>query len=575
MKDNKVKLTNRIGTKLLLMSIVPIIIVAVAIGIYSCTMLRKAVSEEVIELLHSTATAVQASFSKLNDEPFSVDASGNMMKGEYNISEHIKDLDAFVEGTHTEITLFYGDVRKATTLTDASGNRIVGTTANAEVTQAVLNGGQVYTSYDTQILGENYFVYYTPLRNPDGAIIGMVFAGQPSRDIDELVSKKITNITAIAVICCIIVAVISLVISSGMTKPLNATVQILEKISAGDLTGNVDRKLLARKDEIGLMGGSLNRLKTELTQIMANIQAAADKVLEDGEKLADISRQSSATADEIGLAINDVSKGAMSQAEDTETATGKISDMGELIEVIVANIDELNKKSIVMRETGEESSAIMNELSDSNDKTATAVYKVAENVKATDNSVNQIEMAVELITNIASQTSLLALNASIEAARAGEAGKGFAVVATEISKLSEESNASAQRISEIIKALAEDSKNSMAMMEEVTGRIKEQQEKLTATKARFDDVISGIEEATRETARINGQAKECDEARQVVVDIIQNLSAISEENAAATQETTASIEELNAMINILAEAADETKGLAQKLDEDTRFFTIE
>ena len=575
MKDNKVKLMNRIGTKLLLISIVPIIIVAVALGIYSCSTVRKAVSEEAIEVLHSTATAVQASFAKLNDENFSVDASGNMMKGEYNISEHIKDLDAFVDGTHTEITLFYGDVRKATTLTDASGNRIVGTTANPDVTQAVLNGGQVYTSYDTEILGENYFVYYMPLKNPDGAIIGMVFAGQPSRDIDELVNKKITNITAIAIICCIIVAVISLVISSGMTKPLNATVQILEKISAGDLTGNVDRKLLARKDEIGLMGGSLNKLKTELTQIMANIQAAADKVLEDGEKLADISRQSSATADEIGLAINDVSKGAMSQAEDTETATGKISDMGELIEVIVANIDELNKKSIVMKETGEESSAIMNELSDSNDKTATAVYKVAENVKATDNSVNQIEMAVELITNIASQTSLLALNASIEAARAGEAGKGFAVVATEISKLSEESNASAQRISEIIKALAEDSKNSMAMMEEVTGRIKEQQEKLTATKARFDDVISGIEEATRETARINGQAKECDEARQVVVDIIQNLSAISEENAAATQETTASIEELNAMINILAEAADETKGLAQKLDEDTRYFTIE
>jgi len=404
--------------------------------------------------------------------------------------------------------------------------------------------------------------------------VGMVFAGEPSRDIDILVNKKITNITAIAIICCIIFAVISIVTSVGMTKPLNATGQVLERIAVGDLTGDIDRKLLARKDEIGLMGASLNNLKTELTRIMANIQAAADKVLADGEKLADISRQSSATADEIGLAINDVSKGAMSQAEDTETATGKISDMGELIEVIVANIDELNKKSIVMRETGEESSAIMNELSDSNDKTATAVYKVAENVRATDNSVNQIEMAVELITNIASQTSLLALNASIEAARAGEAGKGFAVVATEISKLSEESNASAQRISEIIKALADDSKNSMAMMEEVTGRIKEQQEKLAATKARFDDVISGIEEATRETARINGQAKECDEARQVVVDIIQNLSAISEENAAATQETTASIEELNAMINILAEAADETKGLAEKLEEDTRFFKI-
>ncbi len=574
MKQNKVKLTNSIATRLLLTAVVPIIIMAVVLGVYSCSVLRKGVSEEAIEVLHSTATAVHASFAKLNDENYTLDDAGNMMKGDYNISEHIGDLDAFVDGTHTEVTLFYGDIRKATTLTDASGKRIVGTAASAAVTEAVLTGGNVYTSYDTEILGENYYVYYMPLKNPDGKIIGMVFAGQPSRDIDALVSKKIVSITGIAVAWSAIIAVISIVTSLGMSKALKSTGITLEKIAAGDLTGDVDKSLLKRKDEIGLMGASLNSLKKELRQIMAHIQESAEKVLKDGEKLEDISRQSSATADEIGLAINDVSKGAMSQAEDTETATGKISDMGELIEVIVANIDELNKKSIVMRETGEESSAIMNELSESNDKTAEAIYKVAENVKATDNSVSQIEMAVELITNIASQTSLLALNASIEAARAGEAGKGFAVVATEISKLSEESNASAQRISEIIKELADDSKNSMKMMEEVRDRIKEQQEKLGVTKERFENVISGIEEATRETARINGQAKECDEARQVVVDIIQNLSAISEENAAATQETTASIEELNAMINILAEAAGETKDLAEALEAETRFFTI-
>ena len=574
MKQKKVKLTNRIATKLLLMAIIPIIVMAIVLGVYSCSVLRKGVSEEAIEVLHSTATAVQASFAKLNNEKFSLDEAGNMMKGEYNISEHILDLDAFVEGTHTEISLFYGDVRKATTLTDASGNRIVDGTANAVVTEKVLNGGNVYTSYKTDILGENYYAYYMPLKNPDGTIAGMVFAGQPSRDIDALVNKKITNITGIAIIWSAVIAVIAMVNSLGMAKALKATGETLDKIATGDLTGDIDKKLLKRKDEIGHMGASLDTLKDELNRIMAHIQESAAKVLKDGEQLEDISRQSSATADEIGLAINDVSKGAMSQAEDTETATGKISDMGELIEVIVANIDMLNKKSIVMRETGEESSAIMNELSESNDKTAEAIYKVSENVKATDDSVNQIEMAVELITNIASQTSLLALNASIEAARAGEAGKGFAVVATEISKLSEESNASAQRISEIIKELAEDSKNSMAMMEEVRDRIKEQQEKLGATKERFDNVISGIEEATRETARINVQAKECDEARQVVVDIIQNLSAISEENAAATQETTASIQELNAMVNVLAEAAGETKKLAEALDEETRFFTI-
>ena len=378
MKQKKVKLTNRIATKLLLMAIIPIIVMAIVLGVYSCSVLRKGVSEEAIEVLHSTATAVQASFAKLNNEKFSLDEAGNMMKGEYNISEHILDLDAFVEGTHTEISLFYGDVRKATTLTDASGNRIVDGTANAVVTEKVLNGGNVYTSYKTDILGENYYAYYMPLKNPDGTIAGMVFAGQPSRDIDALVNKKITNITGIAIIWSAVIAVIAMVNSLGMAKALKATGETLDKIATGDLTGDIDKKLLKRKDEIGQMGASLDTLKDELNRIMAHIQESAAKVLKDGEQLEDISRQSSATADEIGLAINDVSKGAMSQAEDTETATGKISDMGELIEVIVANIDMLNKKSIVMRETGEESSAIMNELSESNDKTAEAILGIKD-----------------------------------------------------------------------------------------------------------------------------------------------------------------------------------------------------
>lgn len=574
MEQKHVNLTNRIATKLLLLAIIPIIVMAIVLGAYSSSVLRKALSEEVLEVLEASATAVHATFIEVNEGDFSLDEAGNMLKGDYNISENMADLDEFVEGTDTEVTLFYGDIRKATTITDANGNRVVGTVASAEVKEKVLNGGNVYTSYKTDILGENYYVYYMPLENSDGTIVGMVFAGQPSKHVDGLVNKKITNIAAIAVIGCAVIAVIAIIVSLGMAKALRAAGETLDKIAAGDLTGDVDNTILKRKDEIGQMGVSLNKLKAELGKIVAHIQESAARVLKDGEQLEDISRQSSATADEIGLAINDVSKGAMSQAEDTETATGKISDMGDLIEVIVTNIDELNKQSIVMKETGEESSAIMNELSESNDKTAEAIYKVSENVKATDDSVNQIEMAVELITNIASQTSLLALNASIEAARAGEAGKGFAVVATEISKLSEESNASAQRISEIIRELADDSKNSMAMMEEVRDRIKEQQEKLGATKERFDNVISGIEETTRETTRINGQAKECDEARQVVVDIIQNLSAISEENAAATQETTASIQELNAMVNVLAEAAAETKKLAEALDADIRFFTI-
>lgn len=216
----------------------------------------------------------------------------------------------------------------------------------------------------------------------------------------------------------------------------------------------------------------------------------------------------------------------------------------------------------------------MKELSEYNDKTVSAIYKVFENVKATDDSVKEIATAIDLITNIANQTNLLSLNASIEAARAGEAGRGFAVVASEISKLADESNESAKKIQDIIQMLANDSKNSMQLMDEVKETLLQQQEKLTATQGQFENVIKDIELSRKDTNTINEQTQHCDSARQSIVGIIENLSAVSEENAASTEETTASMEELNATINLVADSAITLKNLAVSLDEDIKFFQL-
>ena len=558
---------------LIILGVVPALVVMISTFLIARSSLKAGMEKKALDGIEMMANAVEAAFHLYPGE-YSVNADGDLLKGEVNLTEtQFEAIDKFVAGSNADITLCYGKTRMITTLKDENGQRNVGTDISDEVWE-VISRGETYRSSNLKVNGKDYYACYVPVRDDSGVIIGTISSGESAEDVDALVQSKVTEIMIVSVIIIIIMGVAAFFLAGMIAKQIVKVEKYVEEVAGGDLTIVVDEKLKNRNDEIGRMGRAVEKLVRELKKVVGSLQHSADTLFQAGNTLDEMSSQSSSTADEISRAVEDVSKGAVSQADEIESASSEVVTMGDLIERIVGNVENLARTSDKMSEAGEASIKTMRELVDANTHTVEAINKIAKQIRRTNESVEQISTAASLITNIAEQTSLLSLNASIESARAGEAGKGFAVVAGEIQKLAEQSDETATEIMRIIDALQDESKETIEVMDRTEELIKAQQQKLDDTRNRFSDVSNGINESRGETNIIRDNASACDSARVTVVDVITNLSAISEQNAASSQETTASMQELNATINVLAESASKLKDLSHELNEEMKFFKV-
>lgn len=569
-KEKKVKLS--IKTRLLLISVLPAACLSIVLGMISAVNIRTGMQMEAFEGLRGMALSLQEIY-EFSDSGKYVwnDSAKALKKGNLTVSENYTIVDKVKTLTNYDVTIFYGDTRITTSLKSSVGVRLVGTKASEKVIQEVLQAGREYSDSNVEINGQPYYGYYVPLKQ-DGEVIGMVFAGLPSSEVDAFIGQKIIVIAVVSVVILIFVLVVALYFSLQMAGAIKKAEHVIDELGKGNLKITVDERAKKRRDEIGFMTRQLELLISELDRIITNVKKSSELLYGKGNSLQEMARQTSDSTDEISRAVEDVSKGAMNQADETEKASNNIETMGRMITEIVASMENLGRTSQEMKDANDESTIIIGELSLSNDRTTEAIHKIGEQVHTTNESVQAIRTAVDLITSIASATNLLSLNASIEAARAGDAGRGFAVVAAEIQKLAENSNNSAGEIGKIIDRLLKESEQTVAIMDEVDAIVKEQREKLNQTKGKFDRVTAGVNSSRQEAEVIQAQTASCDEARVSVMDAIQSLSAISEENAANAEETNASMEEINATLNLLFESTRELLELAAALEKDMKFF---
>jgi methyl-accepting chemotaxis protein len=391
-------------------------------------------------------------------------------------------------------------------------------------------------------------------------------------DITSSISSVMRKTYFITLIVTVIAMIVVIVINNKIMKDLDEVTGVVAQLGRFELADDEEKteRLCKKNSEIGDIARAVRDLRSTLIETVSTLKGNSEKLAGYSVELTDNSGFVSDSINNIDSACNEIAEGATNQAQSTEKATNVTAVMGNLIDLSIAAVDNLKDVSTEVKTATYTAGDKLSEVSVSNKKVTDVTEQIKKSIMETSGSAESIRQAANVITDIASQTNLLSLNASIEAARAGEAGKGFAVVASEISKLAVQSNEAAVEIQGIIDQLISNSNKSVADIQSAKNITEEQTERLMDAINEFNKAKDGLDRSIVEIDKVKNSTVELDSSKNEVIDVIQSLAAISEENAASTQETAASVTQAKSMVDNVAERANNVSEVAKFLADDAQ-----
>ena len=374
-----------------------------------------------------------------------------------------------------------------------------------------------------------------------------LFAVVMTAERDDILSG-IHQVTRLCIIfassVAVVFALIGFFLARHMFVPMLDMNDMIHSMRELDFTSDdKEKKLLARKDEFGHMARSLGKLRRILGDTIGDIRDTSIRLAEASEAMYKNATNMNVTTDQVDHAVQEIALGAGNQANETQTANENVITIGDMISDANNAVVELQDTAHEMQTSGNTAQEILRELEEINRKTRDSVNQIAEQTMTTNASATQIRP-----------------------------GKGFAVVATEIQQLADQSSKSARKIEEIIDQLVKDSERAVATMDEVKEIIDRQSKNVEETSSVFGAVSNGIQESIDGIAAIHESMSKMASARTAVVDVVSNLSAIAEENAASTEESSASVSTITSIAEGMRQSSADLKQMANNLHDKMEVF---
>ena len=557
----------KLGAKINLLFVSILVVFSLTIGLLVNAQVKEGIQQFAIEKAKSELNVAYRYIDEKYPGEWSIQ-NGQLLKGDKVLNDEFELVDQIGQDTGGTITIFQNDTRIATNI-QVDGERAVGTKVSTEVA-SVIEKKEMYYG-EANVAGEIYQAAYKPLLNSEKEVVGIFYVGAPQNIINEILSGIVKSLIYTLLVIIIIAFIVIYLFANNLKKRLSNIINVLVAAGKGDFSHKLEDHT---KDELHDVAIHYNEMSDNVKRLIDDVVLTANHVTTSSEVLLVNVEQTTSTANNVEQSVNNITKTIQSQQYLIEESANAINEITMSISVVAENANQVaDASSISINKANDGQIAMKNIVNQMSTiyETNIQTNEVIQELSVRSQEIGEITNA---ITDIANQTNLLALNAAIEAARAGEHGKGFAVVADEVRKLSEQSNASAQSIAEIVKSIQKDTNAIEVLMQQSHTEIDDGIKAVQITGETFEQISEAIDYANKGILELSAISEEMTASMEEINSSVDNVATLSKGTTTDTEAIQTIVEQQLRLTNEMAQA---TKSLNEKtidLKQSTSKFEI-